>query len=367
MEVTERGFAPANLAQVYFTSPGLEPGDEEDTPLDDALIALIDGADDTLDLCLYTLNYAPIVEAIVHAFDRGVAVRFVGDADEADDTGIIALESAGVPMQFRETSGIMHNKFAVVDQRVVWTGSTNLTDTGLLRNNNDALLLDSTELAQAYTAEFEQMYVDGLFAGKKNDVHGTHTVPFNEREVEFYFSPEHDVIDVLSDLITEADESAYFMVFSFTHDDIADALVDADLRGVEVAGIFDSSQASSRYSRDEVLAEEGLSIHHDGNHNSSGFSGGKLHHKALIVDAGTDSDPFVVTGSFNWSKNADTRNDENLIVLREPGLVDAYLERFCALLADASPHASATTSGATACPESSSDRRPSDRLRDWRR
>jgi len=273
----------------------------------------------------------------------------VGDADEADDFGYVALEEAGIEQTLRETSGIMHNKFVVVDERVVWTGSTNLTFNGLYRNNNDALLLDSAALAEEFTAEFEQMFLDGTFGAKKDDVNSTNAVSFNDGQLDFYFAPQHDPVQVMEGLIAQADHSALFMVFSFTHSDLTSALVAAQARGVEVAGVLDASQTRPWYSQDEALAKAGIATYLDGNKNASGWSGGKLHHKALIVDAGTHSDPFVVTGSFNWSKNADTRNDENLVVIRDPAIVNRYKARWCAMYAVASTHPDYTGRATTNC------------------
>lgn len=344
-----RGYGPANLVQAYFTQPGTERGQEKDTSLDDALIALLHGAKSTIDIAIYELKDEAVIDALLDAHDRGVTVRMVGDEDEASDLGYILLDEAGVEQSLRTTSGIMHNKFVVVDERVVWTGSTNLTHNGLYLNNNDAILLDSRELADEFTAEFEQMFVDGQFGGRKDDMNHTDSVVFNDGTVEFYFAPQHEPVEVMKSLLSEADHSALFMVFSMTHPELSDALIDLHADGVEVAGVLDKGQANPWYSKDEVLAEAGVPIYLDGNENAIGFAGGKLHHKALIVDAGTGSDPFVVTGSFNWSKSADTKNDENLIVIRDPQIVNAYKDRWCQMFTEGNIHDDYTGRGTVAC------------------
>jgi phosphatidylserine/phosphatidylglycerophosphate/cardiolipin synthase-like enzyme len=344
-----KGFGPADLVQVYFTEPGTSHGEEQDVPLDDALIALIDGAKQSIDFAIYDLKDDGIIDALIDAHDRDVRVRMVGDGDEAEDDGYVAIQDAGIEQSLRETSGIMHNKFLIIDERVVWTGSTNLTYNGLYLNDNDALLLDSRELANEYTYEFEQMFDEELFGAKKESVNTENQISFNEETLEFYFAPQDNPVDIMESLIEDADHSALFMVFSFTHSDLKDALIDAKKAGVEVAGILDEGQTKPWYSQDEALAEGGVPTYIDGNKNAYGFAGGKLHHKALIVDAGTDSDPFVVTGSFNWSKSADTKNDENLVVIRDPEIVNQYKNRWCALYANASVHEKFTGRDTTAC------------------
>ena len=177
------------------------------------------------------------------------------------------------------------------------------------------------------------MFVDGQFGGRKDDMNHTDSVVFNDGTVEFYFAPQHEPVEVMKSLLSEADHSALFMVFSMTHPELSDALIDLHADGVEVAGVLDKGQANPWYSKDEVLAEAGVPIYLDGNENAIGFAGGKLHHKALIVDAGTGSDPFVVTGSFNWSKSADTKRRKPH---RDSGpqIVNAYKERWCQMFTE---------------------------------
>lgn len=330
-------------AQVWFTDPGTERGEEIDPVLDDALIALIDASTTTLDLALYDFDRSNIADAVLRAWDRGVDVRMVSDADEADASGHAALEAAGIPVTDRRAGDhIMHNKFVVVDGQAVWTGSTNLTETGILKNDNDAVLLPDRDLAAWYTAEFEQMAA-GRFGRSKLAGSGPFTLDLAGSEVVTHLSPQHDPLQAVVELIDSADHSVRFLVFSFTHADVIAALVAAHDRGVDVVGIFDESQAASGYSADEALAAAGIPVYIDGNHNQVGFAGGKLHHKTLIIDGGVDgSDPVVATGSFNWSQSATHDNDENLVEIHDVALTRVYGARFCDLLARADLHPDAT-------------------------
>jgi phosphatidylserine/phosphatidylglycerophosphate/cardiolipin synthase-like enzyme len=61
----------------------------------------------------------------------------------------------------------MHNKFAVIDGTMVWTGSYNVTKNGQGKNNNNALLLKSGELADIYLQEFNEMFTLRVFGNKK--------------------------------------------------------------------------------------------------------------------------------------------------------------------------------------------------------
>ena len=53
-----------------------------------------------------------------------------------------------------------------------------------------------------------------------------------------------------------------------------------------------------------------------------------MHHKFFVVDAGSDNDPIVWTGSHNWSTNANTRNDENTLVVHDAEVADWYYRAY---------------------------------------
>ena len=337
---TERGFDDDGVMEVYFTEPGLLPGESAEVELDDALAALIDASTTTLDMCLYEFKLPQVIDAALAAHERGVAVRFVGDGDEAQDSGYLALEAAGVDIVSRRPRDrIMHNKFVIADGQAIWSGSTNVTDNGLFRNNNNAVIIESAAMADEYTREFEQMYVGAEFGRKKDDLTVVRSVSFRDQDIVFHFSPEHDPIDEMVALADSADHTLHFMIFAYTHPDLRDAMLRAQARGVEVVGVFDESQGRGRYSVDEYLAQAGVPVFIDGNRNSSGFSGGKLHHKAMLVDVGIESsEPVVTTGSFNWSKSATLYNDENLIEIRDPALHALYAQEFCRVFEVATLH-----------------------------
>ena len=138
------------------------------------------------------------------------------------------------------------------------------------------------------------------------------------------------------------------MVFSFTHADVVDALVRAQARGVDVVGIFDESQAHGAWSADETLAAAGVPVLIDGNGNASGFSGGKLHHKVLVVDPGQPG-ARTISGSMNWSNAGTSDNDENLVLIESPSVAADMMTELCTLLADATPHPDATAEVPDVC------------------
>lgn len=333
--------AAGGLAEIHFTRPGVVRDMGEDPEVDDAVVAAIDAAEFSIDLCLYEFKRPNIIEAAVAAHARGVQVRFVGDGDEIDDSGYEALAAVGIELVVRRPlDRIMHNKFVIIDARWVFSGSMNYSQNGILRNNNHNIRYDSEDLADIYAAEFQQMYDEILFGRKKEPLGIGQSTTLGASDIEVYFSPQDDPIQALRRVVATADTRLYFMIFAFTDVNLADDLIALHEAGVEVVGVFDESQGRGRYSIDERLAEAGVPVYIDGNRNSVGFAGGKLHHKSMIIDVATQSEPVVISGSFNWSKSATRYNDENLVVLHGADFATPFLEEFCRVLEVAELHPS---------------------------
>lgn len=331
--------AAGGLAEIHFTRPGVERDMGEDPEIDDVVVAAIEAAQFSIDLCLYEFKRPNIIDAAVDAHARGVQVRFVGDGDELDDSGYEALEAVGIELVVRKPlDRIMHNKFVVVDARWVFSGSMNYSQNGVLRNNNHTIRYDSADLADIYAAEFQQMHDEILFGRKKESLGIGQSTTLGGSDIEIYFSPQDDPIQALRRVVATTDVRLYFMIFAFTDVDLADDLIALHEAGVEVVGVFDESQARGRYSIDERLARAGVPVYIDGNHNAIGFAGGKLHHKSMVIDVATQSDPVVVSGSFNWSNSATRYNDENLVVLHGTDFATPFLEEFCRVLEVAELH-----------------------------
>ena len=121
---TPAGFSsPNQLFSVYFTAPVND--DFRDGP-DRLLADSLDDARYQIDAALYDLNLWTIRNALIRAYKRGVVVRIVVEEDSMDRSEIQELISAGIPVIPDRAEGLMHNKFNVIDQAEVWTGSMNI-------------------------------------------------------------------------------------------------------------------------------------------------------------------------------------------------------------------------------------------------
>ena len=100
------------------------------------------------------------IDALIDAMGRSVAVRVVMDPWEANEDVIKALDDAGVPVRCRvgHDGGIMHHKFAVLDEQAVISGSFNYTDAASTRNDESLMILQDPAQAAQYTSAFEELW-----------------------------------------------------------------------------------------------------------------------------------------------------------------------------------------------------------------
>jgi phosphatidylserine/phosphatidylglycerophosphate/cardiolipin synthase-like enzyme len=235
--------------------------------------------------------------------------------DEGEEAPFKDIIDAGIPYRDDARSGLMHNKFMIMDSTTVWTGSMNYTINGAYRNNNNMLSLRSQRAVQAYQAEFDEMFVKGEFASSRSAVNGA---SFNQDgdAINILFSPEDKPVDALLALINGAQHDIRFMTFSFTLDSIGEAVLARSQAGVEVQGVFETVGSETTFSEMRRLYCAGIDVRQDGN-------GGILHHKVFVVDG-----QIVATGSFNISESATTSNDENIVIITDPDLAAQYLAEF---------------------------------------
>jgi phosphatidylserine/phosphatidylglycerophosphate/cardiolipin synthase-like enzyme len=130
-----------------------------------------------------------------------------------------------------------------------------------------------------------------------------------------YFSPKGGCEKAIIEWINRANKSIHIMMYSFTLDSISDALILAHSKGIEILIIFEREQIS-KYSEDIKLKNAGINIRYDNNP-------ALMHNKVMIID-----NKVVLTGSFNWSSQAEEENNENLLIIIDNELAELYEKEF---------------------------------------
>jgi phosphatidylserine/phosphatidylglycerophosphate/cardiolipin synthase-like enzyme len=299
--------------QYYFTSPG--PG--SDCELGSVLVYDIDHAEQSIDLAMYNINLVDVTAALIRAHKRGVAVRIVLDNNKEDNAIPQTLFAAEIPIITDPDNSTMHNKFMIIDNQVVWTGSMNLTDSGCTDDYNNMVRVQNERIAINYEAEFVEMFEDHLFSANSPQNTPYQEVQVGDILVENYFSPDDGVRDAMINVIDEAQYSIVFMAYSFTSDDLADAIIDRYKDGVAVQGVMDDEQIESNSGGEyENFLKHGIEVSQDN-------IPGQMHHKVIIID-----EQIVILGSYNFSGNAENRNDENVLIIHSPEAAQQYLQAY---------------------------------------
>jgi len=318
-EVEESGelLLESGWYQVYFSTPDSPAASTLREGPDAHLAEAIDQARLSVDVAMDSLNLWSIRDALLDAHRRGVAVRVVVESDALDSDEVQDLLEGGIEVVDDRREGLMHNKFAIIDRREIWSGSMNLTVSAAYRNDNNLIRIQSAEMAENYLVEFEEMFLDDQFGPDSPANTPLPVVDVDGTQVEVYFSPDDGTMERVLELVQNAQESVLFMAYSFTDDDLAMAMIEAKNSGLNVVGVMDKAQALSNTGGEfQNLLENGIDVRLDGNPKS-------MHHKVIIIDG-----QIVVTGSYNFSKSAKTRNDENTLILHSSEIAELYIEEF---------------------------------------
>ena len=313
----------ADWYEVYFTSPKIPFDNIYTGGIENSLIEKINLSQTSIDLAVFEFDIEAVAQALIDAEKRGVEVRVVYDNEHTDtDPQIKELIASGIQAVPDERSAYMHNKFFVFDHFCVWTGSFNISMNAAYRNNENAIFICSTDLAKNYQTEFFEMF-SGQFGSSSPSDTPYPVITLNGHTIENYFAPEDEVMAKIIALINSANTSIQFMAFSFTDDSLGEAMLNKAKKGVVVEGIFETSGADTQYSECGRLLRSGLDIRLDGNPRT-------FHHKVIIIDA-----QIVIFGSFNFSSNADTQNDENLLIINDTRLAQDYINEYLRMKAQA--------------------------------
>ena len=316
----------ADWYEIYFTDPTCPPEEERTGGLDELIAADILQAKTQVDIAAYDLDAEPIVNALIELEKGSIPVRIVTDEDNSELSSINRLRRNGISVVEDKRRGLMHNKFIIIDGHILYTGSMNFTTNGVYCNNNNLVRIDSSRLAQNYIAEMDEMYSERLFGPDSPENTPREQLTIGGIEIENYFSPEHKVAPIIADAISQAQEEILFMAFSFTEEEIGEAMLARADEGVTVRGVFETVGSSSEYSYYPPMFASNLpniEVWQDGNPKV-------MHHKVIIIDRET-----VILGSFNFSNNANTSNDENTLIVHDPTFANYFVEEFETVLQEA--------------------------------
>jgi phosphatidylserine/phosphatidylglycerophosphate/cardiolipin synthase-like enzyme len=327
-------------------------------------------AKDSLDVAIYDFRLdeplaAPVVSAFKQAAGSGVKVRIAYDAGKPQAQSTVAFASAGAdpapmgtgawldeqfsgaPIELKPihaTPHLMHNKYIVRDlsspRAAVWMGSANFTNAAWTRQENNVARFVSPELASAYEADFKDLWDSGEI--KEAGAGDVGEAAIGTDEVAWDFSPgDGPAIDTrLVSAIKEANDRIRIASMVLTSHTVLGALVEAIESGKDLAGIYDGGQMDEieedyrRHNDSEILeiwekVKTALVAKPTPRYTPTGPHD-FMHNKVLV------SDNDVLTGSYNFSKNAE-QNAENQVRIADTHIADEYAKYVDELVAAYKP------------------------------
>jgi len=310
-------FAKENL---YVHFPNELPSIKTQTSFGIELIRLISNAKSEIKFAIYGLRgQEEILQALILAKKRGVIIQGVVDSDPHgenyyDDTHLLYEH---FDIKTDKISYIMHNKFFIFDDKILWSGSANLSDTGTGGYNaNNVAVIEDEKIASIYEEEFDQMFKKEKFNNKKREL-SHKDIKTDDSIISIFFSPKSNTYEEgIKELIENAKSYIYIPIFYLTHEDLAQQLIKAHKRGVEIKIILDATAARNKYSKHKLLREEGIEVKVEN-------FGGKMHAKSMIID-----DTYIISGSMNFTKAGNAKNDENTLIIKNQKLAKEYRAYF---------------------------------------
>lgn len=138
----------------------------------------------------------------------------------------------------------------------------------------------------------------------------------NSTPVQIFFSPQGGCTEAIVNEIGNAKSEIYVQAYSFTSKEIAEAVIKAHKKRIHVEIMLDKSNLSAKYSAGDYTAHMGIITYIDDKHAIA-------HNKIIILDKET-----VITGSFNFTKAAEEKNAENLLMIKSKELAKRYIENW---------------------------------------
>lgn len=269
---------------------------------------VVNNAENSVHCAFFDLDLKDLITAIAKK-SHNADVKVVVDYGNYDG------QIKGEGIKIAKSKQYMHNKFCIIDSGMVLTGSMNPTNNGANLNNNNLIIIKSKYIAKNYEDEFNELW-NGIYASGDNVKY--RRISSENLILENYFCPEdcQEGENRIINIVKEAEQSVKVAIFSFTHEELADELVKADINGLDVEVLVESRQRNGQSSQYERLRDFGVDIKVDGNKNN-------LHHKFIVID-----NKIVITGSPNFSFSGYNRNDENFLIIYNEDLALKYVKEF---------------------------------------
>ncbi len=296
-----------------------------------ALCDFVKQATRSIDVAIFEIDDPDFVQALLDMASK-VRVRIVMDSTNFKDANLPLRQKHLVVGDYR--GPLMHTKLVAVDGARIFAGSLNATISAEQRQDNNYFTLNAPALAARVNAVVDHMWaqgpVDNAAGNNSGDSMPTQTkwkrapattvATVGGEKIEMYMSPEDKPMDrIIAEVSAKDVKTIQFLAFDLSEPRLLAAIEAARARGATVSGVFEGTLAGANLG---ALEKAGCDVEKDANPN------GFMHDKVILVNAGDPQTARTITGSFNFSGNAASSNDEDMFIIRSSDVTKAYVPAF---------------------------------------
>lgn len=283
---------------------------------EDTFFQIVSQAKESLKIVTFNLDYVEFEKLLIEKSKKGVTVFLVVDDSKSfrvkylQDFGIQVLDDK----YSKEHNGLVHSKFVIVDDKIVWFGSANITVNSFFKDHNFSFITNNKDLVKAFKREFDNFLMLKFHNSKSKVVQV-------KKDTSVFFSPVGKVSNRIADALSKAKEEVYMCAYAFTNVDILNQLKILVSNDVKIKLILDKDwnlYSGFKYSILENSTEF-FEVRLDP------FDG-LLHDKFILIDP--QKTGTIIAGSYNFTISADSKNDEFCVIIRSKNIAEEFRKEF---------------------------------------
>lgn len=280
---------------------------------------LIEGAQKTVDIAVFSIDDPSIIRAINIARKNNVHIRIV--ADEPENPGenkptkrIQELIDDGILKLIANDNAYMHHKFMIIDNQKTWVGTGNFTKASSY-NDEAGLIFEDSDIAEKFTKEFQWIWESKTSKNPNtNKIEEINT----KAPIEIYFLPQDSIVkDRVIEEIGNAKKSITILSCIISEEEITNILIQKHKEGLEINIIVDRENLRfENVTRVPQLEKAGINV-------TKSSTRAIMHHKMMAIDGET-----VIFGTANLSKKAFEESNETMLIFKSKDIAKEIVKEF---------------------------------------
>lgn len=272
----------------------------------------------SIQCALHEFDNKKLSQLLIQKHKQNITITLIIEDKYKNELGLNPLKKQKIQIKTDgKNSKLMHHKFCIIDNKTIITGSTNPTENGFYKNNNNMLIIHSKQLAKHFQQEFNQLN-QNKFQKQKTKLNLPKinlTTPNETYLIQTKFCPNKNCLNSTLTELQKSKKEILFANFVLTENQIENLLLQKSNQNITVKGLIEKRMLNIKGSKIPQLNQT-FPIQTDTNKNT-------MHHKFFIIDEKT-----IITGSMNPTKSGTNGNDEHIIIIKNKNLAKKYKHEF---------------------------------------